>query len=388
MSETLWIKLTAAAATGAPLPWARLDATGRVCARGCDRVDRLPVGLPRQAVVAAEQVLWTRLTLPGGRALRGPALAYALEERLVDEPEAVHAVAARAGPDGRAAVAVTARDWFAAALAAVRPVRVLVEPALLPASAEEWHLVWTEAPFLVTGEGAVQLSLDEAEALDLGRLALSHAPLRPARLIVHGGPDRSPPLPEQWRDSLGIAVEAGAIFDWAAAAQASTGQGLNLLQGEFGQGPRWRLDSRAWRPVIGLAVALLLINALGWLAGVGLDVWQAERLRASSRAVFVATFPATRLVDPALQMRRLVAERRHAAGAATASDFLPLWARAGEVLPAGTRAAVREVRFENGRLILLLPAAAATPRWEDAGLRAGQRPAEAGWVEWNLETRP
>jgi len=68
---------------------------------------------------------------------------------------------------------------------------------------------------------------------------------------------------------------------------------------------------------------------------------------------FRAAFPdAVAVVDPALQMRRKLAEAHHATGQADSGDFLPM---AGKVaagmkdLPAG---ALRIVSYESGRMTL------------------------------------
>jgi general secretion pathway protein L len=72
---------------------------------------------------------------------------------------------------------------------------------------------------------------------------------------------------------------------------------------------------------------------------------------------FRAAFPdAVAVVDPALQMRRKLAEARHAAGQSDSGDFLPMIeqvAAAAKDLPAG---AVRAVSFEGGRMTIELSA--------------------------------
>jgi general secretion pathway protein L len=63
---------------------------------------------------------------------------------------------------------------------------------------------------------------------------------------------------------------------------------------------------------------------------------------------------AVAVADPALQMRRKLAEARHAAGLADDGDFLPLLERVAagmKDLPAGN---VRVVSFESGRITLEL----------------------------------
>jgi len=89
---------------------------------------------------------------------------------------------------------------------------------------------------------------------------------------------------------------------------------------------------------------------------------------------FRATFPDTVAVaDPALQMRRKLAQARHAAGQSDRGDYLPMIgqvAAAAKDLPAG---AVRVVSYESGRMTLEFSAAD-----EAAVRRVGARLVQAG----------
>lgn len=395
MSETLWIWLAAGVESGAPLAWARVDGTGRVTARGVDGVEGLPVGLTRKAVLATDRLLWSRLALPGGRPLRGAALVYALEDRLVEEPEAVHAVAGRTAADGSAMVAAVGRGWLAAVLQALapagQPTCILPEPALVPATDRVWVVLWTGQPCLLSDGGAVRLEPDQAAALRLLAVALSTGPL-PERLELRVEPGRARPDAEAWARALGIPVSQGDDYDWAVAAQqAVSGRGMDapdLAGGELAAGPRWRLDRGAWRPAAWLAVALLAVNGLGYLAGHGVRTWDAQRLREANRAQFLVAFPDAKVVvDPVLQMRRKLVELRHAAGEAAATDFLALLARAGQVLPTAARSGVQEMRYEDGRLTLLVPTGVVAPgAWAVAGLHAEpDSTAAAGVTAWRIE---
>jgi general secretion pathway protein L len=74
-------------------------------------------------------------------------------------------------------------------------------------------------------------------------------------------------------------------------------------------------------------------------------------------ARFRASFPdAVAVVDPVLQMRRKLAEARHAAGLPDGGDFLPMIEQvnaAVQQLPAGM---LRTVSYERGRMTLELAA--------------------------------
>ncbi len=396
MSDTLWIMLTGGAESGAPIAWARLDRSGQVIARGRAAPSSLPAGLPCQAVLAAERMLWLRQAMPGGRPLRGTALVYALEDRLIDEPEAMLAMAGRTGADGTAMVAVVERAWLNATLATLgehRPGALLPEPMLLSATPDVWRLAWTDRPCLATGQGAVRLDRDETAALAWVGLALEQAQPRPGRLEVLGTNDQPLLDVERWSDALGIEVSRAADYDWATAAwQVSQAGGeIDLLRGDWARTTRRAIEWRPWRPAIRLAVALLALNLIGYLGMQGWQVWQARQLREANRAVFMTAFPDSKVVvDPLLQMRRKVEELRHRAGESTPTDFLPMLARAGTALPAELQEQVGEIRHEAGRLILILPAAGLEGiAWAAAGLRADRRAAAVpGLAEVVLEAQP
>ena len=398
MSDTLWIRLARGVESGAAVAWARLDDTGRVLEHGLDTPDRFPADLPCKAVVAAADVLWLRQAMPGGRALRGAALAFALEDRLVDEPEAVHAVAGRVAADGTAMVAVVARDWLDAALAACgprRPEYLLPEPMLLGATAEVWRLAWTARPCLATGQGAVELDTEANAARQTIELALAQAQPRPARLDVLGDATRPRPDLEEWTHMLGLPVVAGPDYDWASAAwqvsESAQRAELDLLPNGLRSGTRPRLHWPGWRPALRLAIVLVAVNGLSYLGLQGGLVWQVEQARQANRGLFLSAFPDSKVVvDPQLQMRRKVDELRRHAGESSMSDFLPLLDRAGQVLPAPLQEQVREIRYEGARLILQLPSAGLDALdWAGHGLRVERRAAAIpGTVDLILERLP
>jgi general secretion pathway protein L len=101
----------------------------------------------------------------------------------------------------------------------------------------------------------------------------------------------------------------------------------------------------------------LLIHALAAVADWALLASEQQTLRLQMEARFRAAFPdAVAVVDPALQMRRKLAEARHATGQLDSGDFLPLSeqvAVALKDLPAGS---LRVASYESGRLTLQFPA--------------------------------
>jgi type II secretion system protein L len=384
--ETLWIKLSAGVEIGAPVLWSKLDADGKTLDRGACPITALPPDLPCKAVLAADRVWLTQVKQPGRRQLRGTALAYALEDRLADAPETVHAVAGAPDPEGVAAVAVVERAWMASVLAAlsragIEPTSVLAEQAALAAKPDEWRLIWSNPVFLLGGDRNAILVPGDAEACqNLLNVALDNAAERPERIVIHA----SKSLPAFTAGDTKLII--GAPYDWAEAAHA--GASMELLSGEFARRKRFELDAQAWRPALWLTLALVAVNGLGFLAHDGMKAWQAKHLASENRKLFSSVFPETRtVVDPLRQMRGKVAELRHRAGVDSDGDFLPLLTRAGQVLPHHVRQAVRTVQYRPGAVILKLPSAQTFPDgWAAAGLKATRRPSsEAGWDELVVE---
>lgn len=101
--------------------------------------------------------------------------------------------------------------------------------------------------------------------------------------------------------------------------------------------------------------AALTLHAVALIIGWTLLAGEQRTLRQKMEMRFRATFPdAVAVVDPMLQMRRKLAEARHAAGLPDSGDFLPmieLVAAATKGLPAG---AMRAVSYESGRMTLEL----------------------------------
>jgi len=105
---------------------------------------------------------------------------------------------------------------------------------------------------------------------------------------------------------------------------------------------------------VGIALA---VHALALVADWTRLAGEQRSLRQRMESRFRAAFPeAVAVADPALQMRRKLAEARHAAGLPDGGDFLPMIdkvAAALKELPAG---GLRIASYESGRMTLELAA--------------------------------
>jgi general secretion pathway protein L len=292
------------------------------------------------------------------------ALPYALEEQLVDPPEALH-FAFTHEADGALAVAVTRREtmdrWLAAlAASGLQPVRLAPVTLSLPLARGAWTLAFGEEEMVLRSglhsgfsgpRGALppawlKAALGEAQSENRApeRILLVDAP---ADLDVAA-----------WSEALALPVET-----LRAESAAVPAPSLNLLQQRYA--PRGPLAGlwRAYMPAAALLAA--------WLAGTFVfDAIEWARLSRSvraddeaMRALLLKSFPDTRaILDPAEQMRRGLETLIASTGAAGPDDMLALLER---VLPAIEREPrVRLQGIEYAERALNLRLAAAEPEAE------------------------
>ncbi len=344
--------------------WA-LIGNGREPVLGEGRLDELPRRADRiQLVVPAAQVLIVRARVPKeARRRAGSALAFAVEEQTAGEPDANHVSwLGTVGDDDVLAIidkGGLARWRDALAAAGIRGYEVHVETLLLPRVTGEWSLAWSG------GEGFVRTGEFEGTATDCGdretpplslRLLLEEAEAHragPASLAVYPAESDVVPDIEAWTRELGIAVRLAGTWDWRTApADAGVSVAQERQRWRAFTGVAARLRPAAW--ILGAALAIQATAlVIDWTSLAG----EQRTLRQQMDSRFRAAFPdAVAVVDPALQMRRKLAEARHAAGETDVGDFLPMIQKvtvAMKDLPAG---GLRIVSYESGRMTLELSA--------------------------------
>ncbi len=382
------------------------DATGRcqwalaggaAATRGESTLAQVPRGAhPIQLVIPAAQLVLTRAQLPpSARRSSGSVLAYAVEEATVGEPDAVTVFWLGAIPGAAErtdALAVLdkaglAHNLLALEAAGLGVTEIQCETLLLPWTESEWSLAWDGR------EGYVRSGLFEGGATDCGsleapphslRLMLEEARVRgncPASIAVHVGTGCTPPDCAAWQQALGIRVNLAAPWEWQSApADAGVAIAAPRRRWRFAPGALARLRPAAW-----IAAAALAFHAVALAADWGMLAREQGALRREMAAQFRATFPdAIAVVDPVLQMRRKLADARHAAGLPDQGDFLPMFqlvaAAAGDLQAGAPLAAA----YENARLTLEFPAASEAgvrrlmARLIESGLAVELRPAPAG----------
>ncbi len=342
--------------------WAICDA-GHAPVQGEGTLADVPRHFSRvQLVLPADEVVLARVNLPRGAKSRGGSLlSFAVEDQVVGEPEAHHT--AWLGNAGSAdVVAVMYKSalerWRAALKAAgVDHSEVHSEILLLPRAAGEWSLAWGgREGFIRTGDhegAATDCGSHESPPLTLRLMleAARKAGALPTAIAAYAMEEASGPDLAAWQRELLVPLRSAGQWSWSTAAPAA---GTNLWRQRDG----WRLSgdlATRLRPAAWIAACAVVLHALALTADWTVLHSEQRTLRQQMESRFRAAVPdAVAVVDPALQMRRKLAEARHAAGVSDTGDFLPMMektALALKELPAGS---LRVAAYEQGRLSLEL----------------------------------
>jgi general secretion pathway protein L len=343
------------------LRWA-LNAGGRV-EDGASPLAEIPRADEICLVLPVARVAFVRAALPPGPAAKLAKLApFAIEDAIVSAPEDIIATVLDDERDGERLVAVIDRGWLESALAelaarGMRPARAIVESALVAGSSGTWTVVWTGSGGFAALGGieaiALDASLDGRPPLSL-KLAADERrrrgdPPTGVRVLLAGGADA--PDTGRWAESLHVPV--ADVGKWVPEAiDAAAAACPNLLPGAGGG--QWSVKDLAarFRPAAILAVGILAVHGVLTVADWSRLAYEARRLRGDMETAFRKAFPdAKAVVDPALQMRRNVADLRRAAGEPDATDFVPVLAKLAPALAAaGLRP--QSLRYERGELAL------------------------------------
>jgi general secretion pathway protein L len=291
---------------------------------------------------------------------------FAIEDAIVSAPEEVHCVVfdgqAGESTDAERLVAVIDREWLAAALAAlasagIRPDRAIVESALVADADGAWTVVWSgDGGFAAPGGGeaiALDASVDARPPLAL-KLAVDERrcrgePPRAVRVLLAGGADA--PDVAKWSEGLHapVAVTGRWLPEERDAREARCPDLLPSSRHGAAAVGEWLARLK---PAAVIAAALIAVHGVLTLGDWVRLAHEARSLRQDMERAFRKAFPdAQSIVDPALQMRRNLADLRRAAGEPDAGDLVPLLARLAPAL-ARANARPRALRYERGELQL------------------------------------
>jgi general secretion pathway protein L len=311
------------------------------------------------AVVPSQALSWLAVDLPAGKPLRGDALRAALvgllEDRVLDDPEALHfALQPQWRPGQSNTVAVCNKAWLQGHLqaleAAGRPVNRIV-PALHPARATD------DAQLRVTGSPQ-EAWLWVSEATGVWGLPLTAARANWTRMVQDYPLSAEPAVAEIAAQALqrqpGLVQPAQMLlqaapsdwdlaqFDLAASGSARWVKAWVRAQQSLLHAPAWR--AARWGVVVLLLSQVLGLNAWAWKLQSDLRTRQNGLTQ-----IMRQTFPEIQVVvDAPLQMAREVRNLRQAAGQTSADGLEPLLAALGQALPAGQ--AIQALDYQAGQL--------------------------------------
>lgn len=339
------------------------------------------------AVLSECALAWHHVTLPKAPAARlRQALIGLIEERLLDEPQALHFALApdlRAGDTGW--VAATDRPWLAGQLEALAQAGVDIEriaPVITPQDPPVAHFEtrdesadgYAQSGFDAAGIGPAEdpplsLSWAHAEGVLQWPLVGASAHTLTPEMFDSAQCTATPAASlgaEHW---LGRPVTVRSTAErWLAAAQGP----WNLRQFELAprhRGATWVKQawqtwlSPNWRPVRWGAALLVVLQ----VAGLNVQAWQAQRhvrdLRTQMTTLLRTTHPQVQAVlDAPIQMTKETEALRAAAGELGDGDLERLMQAAATAWPEGL--SLDELRYEAGHLTLqsagLGPSQAAT----------------------------
>jgi general secretion pathway protein L len=328
----------------------------------------LPASDEVVAVVDVRALSWQTVDLPKGSVgPRGSAtprlraiLEGLLEERLLDEPHALHfALAPDARPDAPLCVAVCERAWLQAALQDLESnarAATRIVPEFTPADPDHpvaWQVLGSaERPVLVRAlaQGVSALPLDAASVALAIASATDTAPellAEPAVAALAEAAFKRPVQLQQNAQRWLLAARSGwdlAQFDLISSSGKRSFKKLAQGWQNLRHAPQRR--ALRWGAALLVVVQLAGLNLLAWQEKTAL---QAQR--AAVTGVLTQTFPNVRVVvDAPAQMERELAALRQSTGATSGGDLEAMLGAASAVVPAGKT--VTALEFSAGELRL------------------------------------
>jgi general secretion pathway protein L len=175
----------------------------------------------------------------------------------------------------------------------------------------------------------------------------------PSSIAIYPTSPEAAPDIAAWQSELGIALRMAGTWDWRTVP---AGAGVSLAQ----ERQRWSAFTGAaarLRPAAWIVGAVLAIQAAALVIDWTSLANEQRALRQQMESRFRASFPeAIAVVDPALQMRRKLAEARHAAGQSDSGDFLPMIEKVMTGMKDLPEGGLRVLSYESGRMTLELAA--------------------------------
>ena len=369
MADYLVIRL--ASSPDAPVNWVVADDAGTLRSQtGSGTLsDAAAASVGRSVIVLVPgtEVLTTTVDIPmrGGARLRA-ALPFALEEQVADDIDRLHFASGTRRDNGQLPVAIVAREkletWIAAlAETGITASRIVPENhglARIPGTAS----VLVDGDLVFFNDGAdnefVLQGGKPSDALVLAGLLsdknqdAADGDESTGHLIVYCEAADEERLSHEWialRQEL-HSVDINLLPDGTLprlAVTAASGNGINLLQGRFGEKTDYRAQFKPWRNA---ALLLLGVFIAGFVAK-GVDYYRLTKEEASLQEQFTTEYRQIRpgdsraVVDPVNAVRSI----RQGLGAATGPQvFLPSLRQLSEAMAQNSSARIETISYRAG----------------------------------------
>ncbi len=327
---------------------------------------------PVIAMVPAVDILTTSVHMPVRSASKiRTALPFALEENLAQDVTDLHFAVGDRMDENRLAVAVVAHGRMAGWLERLSTAGI--KPAILTAENQGLLKIPGTLSMLVDDEiimfnngGDEEFVMQNVQPSDVLVVAgqLGESQTEPGSTSGHAvifcTPEKDQQLSHEWialrheMHSVDVNVLPDGAFPKLAVAIAA-GNGINLLQGRYGQKTEYSALFRPWK----MAAILLLVLSFVSIASKGLDYQRLLDEKAALQSQFMSEYRQLRpddtreIIDPV----SLVDSLKRAMGAATGPQiFLPSLRELGTAMAANSSAKIEAISYRAGVIDLRLTA--------------------------------
>lgn len=360
MSRTLLLRIDP---TASEASWQLVENGQLVGPQGQGKLSdarRAARGVPVVVLVPAEEVFLNNVALPGkNRQKLRKAIAFAVEDQLIDDIDTLHFALSTQAFHGRYLIAAVDERmmtfWDKAMInAGIRVETIAPDVSALPQSLDSWTV-------LLESSRALVRTPDELFATDIASLPIMLENMcatrdenNPARVTLYdcSNDDKAILLQAANPQIQFNVVEAvqGVFEIFARSYDPRTS--VNLLQGEYNRQEGWRKQLKPW-----YTAAVLLAVWLGWqlvlTVGGYIDLSRtSKRLTAEMRAVHKAAFASAKMPAPGYErsdMEARIKELRKRQGRA-AGSMQEMLVRTAPVLKNIADMTIEGIHYLNGSL--------------------------------------